>query len=54
MEEKKYKVAWKREIIARDMRLDDALLFIKALCDKYYEENIEIELLESCIPESEI
>lgn len=46
MSEKKYKVAWKREIIARDMRLDDALLFIKALCDKYYEEKIEIELLK--------
>lgn len=28
MREKKYKVAWKREIIARDMKLDDALLFI--------------------------
>lgn len=46
MSEKKYKVAWKREIIARDMRLDDALLFIKALCVKYYEEKVEIELLE--------
>ena len=30
MEERKYKVAWKKEIIARDMRLDDALLFIEA------------------------
>ena len=52
MEEKKYKVAWKREIIARDMRLDDALLFIKALCKKYYMEEVEIQLLEATIPES--
>ena len=54
MSEKKYKVAWKREIIARDMRLDDALLFIKALCNKYYEEEVEIELLESSVPEATI
>lgn len=54
MTEKKYKVAWKREIIARDMRLDDALLFIKTLCDKYYEEEVEIELLESSVPEETV
>ena len=52
MKEKKYKVAWKREIIARDMKLDDALLFIKALCEKYYMEEVEIQLLEATIPES--
>ena len=46
MEERKYKVAWQQEIIARDMRLDDALLFIEALCKKYYNNRIDITLLD--------
>jgi hypothetical protein len=44
MKEKKYKVAWQQEIIARGMRLDDALLFIEALCKKYYNNMIDITL----------
>ena len=40
MEERKYKVTWEDEIIARDMRIDDALIFIKALCDKYFNNRI--------------
>lgn len=36
MIERKYKVAWEDEIIARDMRIDNALIFVKALCDKYF------------------
>jgi hypothetical protein len=51
MEERKYKVAWENEIIARDMRLDDALIFIKALCDKYFNDSINITLLDSKQPE---
>ena len=52
MEERKYKIAWQREIIARDMRLDDALLFIEALCNKYHNNSIEITLLNGEAPES--
>ena len=51
MDEKKYKVAWQNEIIARDMRIDDALLFIGALCEKYYNNKIEIKLLDNGISE---
>jgi hypothetical protein len=51
MEERKYKVAWEREVIARDMRLNDALLFIEALCNKYHNNHIEITLLDSKAPE---
>lgn len=52
MEERKYKIAWEDEIIARDMRLDDALIFIKALCDKYFNNHIDINLLDSKYPET--
>ena len=45
MEERKYRVAWDGEEIARCMRIDDALIFIKALCDKYYNNRINITLL---------
>lgn len=51
MEERKYKVAWEKKIIARDMQLNDALLFIEALCNKYYNNCIEITLLDSKAPE---
>jgi hypothetical protein len=54
MEERKYKVAWKTDIIARDMRLDDALLFIEALCNKYPNNSIEITLLDNKAPEETI
>lgn len=54
MEERKYKVAWGGEVIARDMRLDDALLFIDALCNKYHNNSIEITLLDSQAPEEKI
>ena len=54
MEERKYKIAWKEEIIARDMRLDDALLFIEALCKKYHNNIIDITLLDSKAPEEAI
>lgn len=46
MEEKKYRVVWDGEEIARCMRIDDALIFIKALCDKYYNNRINITLLD--------
>lgn len=52
MEERKYKVAWEDEIIARDMRIDDALIFIKALCDKYFNNRINITLLDNNEPEA--
>lgn len=47
MKERKYKIAWENEIIARDMRIDDALIFIKALCDKYFNNSINITLLDN-------
>lgn len=53
MEEKKYKVAWEDEIIARDMRIDDALIFIKALCDKYFNNRINITLLDDSLREED-
>ncbi len=46
MEERKYKIAWEDEIIARDMRINDALIFIKALCDEYFNNRINITLLD--------
>lgn len=52
MEEKKYKVAWEDEIIARDMLIEDALIFIKALCDKYFNTRINITLLKDNQPEA--
>ncbi len=52
MEERKYKIAWENEIIARDMRIDDALIFIKALCDKYFHNSINITLLDNSQPEA--
>lgn len=51
MEEKKYKVAWEDEIIARDMRIDDALIFVKALCDKYFNNRINITIMDNNAPE---
>ena len=54
MEERKYKVGWEKEIIARDMRLDDALLFIEALCNKYHNNSIKIILLDSQVPEEAV
>ena len=53
MEERKYKVAWEDEIIARDMQIDDALIFIKALCDKYFNNRINITLLDNNQPEAQ-
>ena len=54
MEERKYKVQWEDEIIARDMRIDDALIFIKALCDKYFNNRINITVLSDNYPEANI
>jgi len=54
MEEKKYKVQWEDEIIARGMRIDDALIFIKALCDKYFNNRTNITLLDDNQPEANI
>ena len=52
MEERKYKVAWANKVIARDMRIEDALIFIKALCDEYFCEEINITLLNNDSPEA--
>lgn len=52
MEEKKYKVLWCGSILAHGMRLDDALLFIKAFCEKNYENKVMIELWDDSIPDS--
>ncbi len=51
MEERRYKVAWEDEIIARSMQIDDALIFIKALCDKYFNNRINITLLNDELSE---
>ena len=45
MEERRYNVAWENDIIARDMSIDDALIFIKALCEKYDKDRNNISIL---------
>lgn len=38
MEEKRYKVSDASGILASWMKLDDALLFIQAYCERYFNE----------------
>ena len=44
MEERKYLVADNGGVIARGMSLNNALLFIKAYCEKYYADEIDLQL----------
>lgn len=44
MSEKRYFVSDDSGILARGMSLDDALMFMKAYCEKYHFENIYISL----------
>ena len=44
MSEKKYLVADTNGVLARGMSLDDALMFMKAYCEKYYMEEIDLDL----------
>lgn len=44
MSEKKYLVADTNGVLARGMNLDDALMFMKAYCEKYYMEFIDLNL----------
>lgn len=44
MSEKKYLVADENGVLARGMNLDDALMFIKAYCEKYYMEFVDLDL----------
>ena len=44
MSEKKYVVSDSSGILARGMNIDDALMFMKAYCEKYYMEFIELIL----------
>ena len=46
MSEKKYLVADENGVLARGMILDDALMFMKAYCEKYYMEYIDLDLQE--------
>ena len=46
MSEKKYLVADENGVLARGMNLDDALMFMKAYCEKYYMEYIDLDLQE--------
>ena len=39
MSDKKYNVLIENEIIASNMDINNALIFVKALFDHYYEEN---------------
>ena len=50
MSEKKYLVADENGVLARGMSLDDALMFIKAYCEKYYMEFVDLDLQQE-IPE---
>ena len=42
----KYLVADTNGVLARGMSLDDALMFMKAYCEKYYMEDIDLDLQE--------
>lgn len=44
MRDKKYFVTDTSGILARGMNLDDALMFMKAYCEKYYMESIVLNL----------
>ena len=44
MNEKKYLVADTNGVLAREMNLDDALMFMRAYCEKYYMEFIDLVL----------
>lgn len=44
MNEKKYLVADRNGVLARGMSIDDALMFMKAYCEKYYMEYIDLDL----------
>lgn len=44
MSEKKYLVVDTNGVLARGMNLDDALMFMKAYCEKYYMEFIDLNL----------
>ena len=46
MNEKKYMVLERNNILARAMRIDDALMFMQAYCEKYYMEACELTLRE--------
>lgn len=46
MPEKKFKVIWGNEIIASKMRLSDAFILIKGLCEQYFNESIDIRLVQ--------
>jgi len=55
MNEKKYMVLERNNILARGMRIDDALMFMQAYCEKYYMEVCELILKEEprCMVEGE-
>lgn len=44
MDEKKYLVADTNGVLARGMNIDNALMFMKAYCEKYYMEYIDLDL----------
>ena len=44
MSEKKYLVADTNGVLARGMTLDCALMFVKAYCETYYMEFIDLDL----------
>lgn len=50
MSEKKYLVADTNGVLARGMNLDDALMFMKAYCEKYYMEFIDLYLHSDFCP----
>jgi len=46
MNEKKYKVLEGKTILASDMTIDNALIFIKAYFEKYYNEILTLTIAE--------
>lgn len=51
MDEKRYLVKDSSGVLARGMILDDALMFVKAYCEKYYMEFINVSLEQEALSE---
>lgn len=53
MGEKKYLVADTSGVLARGMNIEDALMFMKAYCEKYYMECIDLDLQQDISSKAE-
>ena len=57
MIETKYNVLIGKQVIAKDMTLDNAVIFLKGLFNEYYNDTmlaVTIEVSDSCVTPEEI